>query len=90
MAFTRVSHSSTCFRYAGSAVRAVPAVAVSQPGKPPASVSAPMYGPGRSTTYSPHSAAVRRNRPRSRTPVKSYRPGAGEWWFQATCTLTAL
>ncbi len=47
---TWVSHSSTCERYVGSEVRAVPFVATSQPGKPPASISALMYGPGRRMT----------------------------------------
>jgi len=36
--------------YAALFVRAVPALVVSQPGKPPASTSALMYGPGRAIT----------------------------------------
>ena len=79
MELTAVSHSSAYARYVGSSVRAVPCVVVSQPGKPPPSTSALMYGPGRMITYRPVSAAVRRNRSRSRTPLKSYCPGAGEW-----------
>ncbi|CAM5713086.1 hypothetical protein SFUMM280S_08052 [Streptomyces fumanus] len=64
---TRRSHSRSCRR------RSAGAIPASHPGRPPASTPAPIRGPGRSTTYSPAAAAVRRNRPRSPTPVKQGR-----------------
>ena len=63
----------------GLYVVARPGTVLSQAGKPPPLVSALMYGPGRATTYRPTCSAVLSRRSTSRTPVKSYLPGALEW-----------
>ncbi len=46
----RVSHSSAYFRNCGSSLRLRPALVVIQPGRPPLSTSALMYGAGRAIT----------------------------------------
>ena len=48
-----VSHSSAYFRNFGSALRFCSSLVVSQPGSPPLSTSALMYGAGRAITYRP-------------------------------------
>jgi hypothetical protein len=45
-----VSHSSAYFRNRGSSLRLFSALVVSQPGRPPPSTSALMYGAGRAMT----------------------------------------
>jgi hypothetical protein len=46
----RCSHSSLAAWKSAALLRALPFCVVSQPGKPPESVSALMYGPGRAIT----------------------------------------
>lgn len=54
------------------------------------SSSALRYGPGLASTYRPTSSAMSSRRSMSRTPEKSYTPGAGEWNAQLKYSDTAL